>query len=56
MLLQRNDGLKKEVFEIEVLVRSFDLFFPRIANANFEDKFFIMGQKCNTRNPNPRVK
>ena len=41
MLLQRNDGLKKKVLEIEVPVRSFDLLFPRIANANFENKIFV---------------
>ena len=37
--------LKKEVLEIEGLVRSFDLFlFPCIVNANFEDNFFFLSE------------
>ena len=41
MLLQKNDGFKKEVIETEILMRSFDLFYLRLANTNFENKIFI---------------
>ena len=41
MLLQTNDGFKKEVIETEILMRSFDLFYLRLANTNFENKIFI---------------